>query len=113
MATKGPRSNSPILVDQRRAPDRRASPRTGQGSARGRRATDLIDAEAAAHANKPGGPSRKRRSTRDGREPLVIYLRPESIKALKMAALERDTTASAIMAEALDTWLGARRSARR
>jgi hypothetical protein len=44
----------------------------------------------------------------------VIYLRPESIKSLKIAALERDTTASAIMADALDLWFRtAGRSARR
>ena len=37
----------------------------------------------------------------------MVYLRPESIKALKLAALERDTTASAIMADALDLWFHA------
>jgi hypothetical protein len=58
-------------------------------------------------ADKSGGPSRTRRATRDGREPLVVYLRPESIKALKIAALERDSTASAIMADALDLWFHA------
>ena len=52
----------------------------------------------------PGAP-RKRRSTSDGREPLVVYLRPEAIKALKMAALEGDTTASAIVASAVEGWL--------
>jgi hypothetical protein len=50
-------------------------------------------------------PASKRRSTRDGREPLVVYMRPESIKALKMAALEHDTTASAIVADAVASWL--------
>lgn len=50
----------------------------------------------------------KRRSTRDGREPLVVYMRPESIKALKIAALEHDTTASAIVADAVASWLGTR-----
>ncbi len=35
----------------------------------------------------------------------MIYLQPESIKALKMAALEADTTASAIMADMLGAWL--------
>jgi hypothetical protein len=47
----------------------------------------------------------KRRSTRDGRQPLVVYMQPASIKALKIAALEHDTTASAIVAEAVSTWL--------
>ena len=80
----------------RRSAERRAKPR--KGSARGRRATDRTGAD----ETVTGG--RKRRSTRDGREPLVIYLRPESIKALKIAALEDDTTASAIMTEALGAW---------
>ena len=35
----------------------------------------------------------------------MIYLQPESIRALKIAALEADTTASAIMAGMLDAWL--------
>jgi hypothetical protein len=50
----------------------------------------------------------KRRTTRDGRQPLVVYMHPESIKALKIAALEHDTTASAIVAEAVTVWLRAR-----
>ena len=110
MATKGSRSTQP-LVDQRRSPDRRAAPREGQGTARGRRATDLPDAHAASPA--AAGAGRKRRSTRDGRQPLVIYLRPEAIRALKIAALERDSTASAIMADVLDTWLERQRPLRR
>lgn len=32
-------------------------------------------------------------------------MRPESIKALKMAAVETDATASAIVAEAVAEWL--------
>ena len=51
---------------------------------------------------------RKRRATRDGRQPLVVYLRPEVIKAVKIAALEHDTTASAIVAHAVSSWLRAR-----
>jgi len=47
----------------------------------------------------------KRRATRDGRQPLVVYMRPEAIKALKIAALEDDTTASAIVATAVSAWL--------
>ena len=66
--------------------------------------SDLVDPRPAPAVDELGAPSRKRRATRDGREPLVIYLRPESIKALKITALERDTTASAIMTEALDLW---------
>ena len=48
---------------------------------------------------------RKRRATSDGREPLVVYMLPESIKALKIAAVEQDTTASAIVTAAVDAWL--------
>ena len=102
MATKGSRPTQPT-VDQRRSPDRRAKPREGQS---GRRATDLADLRSASETTTGSG--RKRRSTRDGRQPLVIYLRPEAIKALKIAALDRDTTASAIMADVLDAWLDAR-----
>ncbi len=102
MATKGPRSTQPA-IDQRRSPDRRAKPREGQS---GRRASDITDPRSSSES--PTGSGRKRRSTRDGRQPLVIYLRPEAIKALKIAALERDTTASAIMADVLDAWLDAR-----
>jgi hypothetical protein len=50
-------------------------------------------------------PTRKRRATRDGREPLVVYMPPESIKALKFAAIEYDTTASAIVMDAVTRWL--------
>lgn len=105
MATRGPQpKESGRLVEQRRSADRRASPREGQG-ARGRRSTDA--ARSASAADKLGGATRKRRATSDGREPLVVYLRPEAIKSLKIAALERDTTASAIMADALDLWFRA------
>lgn len=51
---------------------------------------------------------RKRRATSDGREPLVVYMPPESIKALKIAAVEHDTTASAIVTAIVDVWLRAR-----
>lgn len=37
----------------------------------------------------------------------MVYLRPQSIKALKIAALENDTTASAIVADAVESWLRA------
>lgn len=50
-------------------------------------------------------PPRKRRATSDGREPLVVYMLPDSIKALKIAAVEQDTTASAIVTAAVDAWL--------
>lgn len=97
--------------DQRRTPDRRAAARPG--ASRGRRATDAPSDARSGGADRPGG-ARKRRSTSDGREPLVVYLRPESIKALKIAALEQDTTVSAILADQADAWLRAQgRSPRR
>ena len=51
---------------------------------------------------------RKRRATSDGREPLVVYMPPECIKALKIAAVEHETTASAIVTGIVDVWLRAR-----
>ena len=95
--------------DRRRSADRRAAPRDGTAGARGRRATDRGEPSPRNGGTKSAAGKRQRRSTRDGREPLVIYLRPESIKALKIAALEDDTTASALMADALDAWLRGRR----
>ena len=93
-------------MDQRRTADRRASIRAS--GSRGRRATDApTDERATADSERAGGSARKRRSTRDGREPLVVYLRPEAIRALKIAALEHDTTVSAIVADQADAWLRA------
>ena len=104
MAGRSARASEPKgQADQRRTADRRASVRPG--SSRGRRATDTApEARGATGAAATPG-TRKRRSTRDGREPLVVYLRPESIRALKMAALENDTTVSAIVADLADQWL--------
>ena len=93
------------VPDQRRTKDRRAVIRDGDGRARGRRATDLADLRAGASSDRQERPVRKRRATSDGRQPLVVYLRPEAIKALKFAALDGDTTASAIVAGAVDSWL--------
>ena len=105
MATREPRPTAPAIPERRRSADRRSKPRDGQGGRKGRRATDVAaDARAAAGLENSDKSPRKRRATSDGREPLVIYLRPESIKALKIAALERDVTASAIMADALGLW---------
>jgi hypothetical protein len=106
MSSKTPRAGDrPGIPDQRRTSDRRSTVREGDGHARGRRATDITEARSAASTGRAGNPARTRRSTRDGRQPLVVYLRPEAIKALKMAALEGDTTASAIVASAVDGWL--------
>jgi hypothetical protein len=40
----------------------------------------------------------------DGRRQLLVYLDPEVIKNTKKAALDDDTTASAIVEEALLEW---------
>ena len=109
MAPKGSRSNGDETGERRRSADRRAAPREGSGGARGRRAADRGEPGAREAVGKSAGAGRKRRSTRDGREPLVIYLRPESIRALKIAAIEEGTTASAIMADALEAWVRTRR----
>ena len=50
----------------------------------------------------------EKRATRDGRQPLVVYMRQEAIKALKIAALQAATTASAIVATVVATWLQSR-----
>lgn len=63
------------------------------------------DREVKVEPERPRG----KRATRDGRQPLVVYMRPETIKALKIAALENDTTASAIVADAVSSWLRSRR----
>jgi hypothetical protein len=75
---------------------------------------DRRRAESARPSSKEQVERRKRRATSDGREPLVVYMLPDTIKALKIAAVERDTTASAIVAEAVTIWLknAARRAAR-
>lgn len=79
--------------------DRRGTHRATQRPAddrRSRTAGDVDDVQ-----------PRKRRATSDGREPLVVYMFPEAIKALKIAALQLDTTASAIVSEAVSAWLQA------
>ncbi len=113
MASRSGRSDErKAQIEKRRIADRRASVRAS--GSRGRRATDVDPgARTAGAAAERSGTVRKRRSTRDGREPLVVYLRPESIKALKMAALENDTTVSAIVADQADAWLRANRRAGR
>lgn len=99
-----PRAGHPTLdttFDRRKLND-------GPAPARGRRAADRSNDEGARESALPDPtPARKRRATRDGREPLVVYMPPESIKALKFAALEYDTTASAIVLDAVTRWLDA------
>ncbi len=114
MSTKGQRGTERATgADLRRTRDRRSIAREGEGQARGRRATDAGASRSAGALEKASGSRHKRRSTSDGREPLVVYLRPEAIKSLKMAALEGDTTASAIVAAAVDGWLRANGRANR
>jgi hypothetical protein len=48
----------------------------------------------------------------DGRRQLLVYVMPEVIKNTKKAALDLDTTASAIVEEALGEWLSRRRSSK-
>ena len=106
MANRDTKSTGPDGRDERRrSADRRRKPREAEGGRKGRRSTDVAaESREASALDQPDTPARKRRATRDGREPLVIYLRPESIKALKIAALELDVTASSIMADALGLW---------
>jgi hypothetical protein len=49
----------------------------------------------------------------DGRKPLLVYLRQEVIKKLKIAALEEDRPAYEIAEEAVSKWLAARAQGRR
>jgi hypothetical protein len=41
----------------------------------------------------------------DGRRQLLVYVLPDVIRNAKKAALDQDTTASAIVEEALGEWL--------
>jgi len=45
----------------------------------------------------------------DGRRPLTTYMFPDTIKQLKMAALEDDRNAYEILEEAVSHWLERRR----
>ena len=49
--------------------------------------------------------SSKRRATKDGREQMLVYLFPEGIKELKLAAVEGNRTVSSIVGEAVNEWL--------
>lgn len=49
----------------------------------------------------------------DGRRPLTTYMFPETIKDLKMAALEEDKNAYEIVEEAVKNWLAIRNKRRR
>lgn len=47
------------------------------------------------------------KTTARERKQVLVYLDPDLAKALKMAAVERETSASAIAGEAIATWLKA------
>ena len=92
---------------------RRSATNDSAGNSNGGRARRSTDSASRRPSDSPAGTvaakaAPKPRATRDGRQPLVVYMRPESIKALKIAALEDDTTASAIVAAAVASWLDAR-----
>jgi len=88
---------------------RRSESATGVNSVFDRRSASKNGTSSTARASARGtteaAPRRKRRATSDGREPLVVYLLPSCIKALKIAAVELDSTASAIVGEAVAAWL--------
>jgi hypothetical protein len=120
MAPRSPRAaNADTVFDRRRVSDARGAT-TGQPQSLGRRragddqhgTSRRATVERSSSGEEPA--PRKRRATRDGREPLVVYMLPDAIKALKIAAVEQDTTASAIVTEAVTMWLNntARRAAR-
>jgi hypothetical protein len=49
----------------------------------------------------------------DGRKALLVYLRPELIKRLKLAALDEDRPAYQLTEEAVSEWLAARERTRK
>ena len=48
------------------------------------------------------------RKRADGRRPLLVYLHPDVIKRLKVAALDEDRPAYELTEEAVSEWLAAR-----
>lgn len=51
----------------------------------------------------PAGRSRKR-VLADGRQQVLLYLPPEMIRELKLAAVDRDTSVSLLVEEAVAAW---------
>jgi hypothetical protein len=49
----------------------------------------------------------------DGRRALLVYLRPDLIKRLKIAALDEDRPAYELTEEALSDWLAGRQKERK
>lgn len=58
------------------------------------------------------GTDRKASGRKDGRRSLLVYMRPDMIKALKRAAVDGDTTVFALVEEAVEGWFE-RRDGRR
>jgi hypothetical protein len=53
------------------------------------------------------------RSRPDGRRALLVYLRPDVIKRLKVAALDEDRPAYELTEEAVSEWLAGHRKGRK
>jgi hypothetical protein len=51
-----------------------------------------------------GSDEEKGRRLKDGRRQLLVFLKPETIKQTKQRALDDETSASAIVEEALSEW---------
>jgi hypothetical protein len=53
------------------------------------------------------------RTRADGRRALLVYLRPDVIKRLKIAALDEDRPAYELTEEAVCEWMAARQKGRK
>jgi hypothetical protein len=62
--------------------------------------------------SKSGSERAPARVRADGRRQLLVYVMPEVIKNTKKATLDLDTTASAVVEEALGEWLVRQRSSK-
>lgn len=79
-------------------------------AARNKAAADARKAAArnkVAPAEPPPGASPKRGPSRKGRVAVNCWIDPAKAKRLRIAAIELDTTAQAVMEQALDAWLAA------
>lgn len=61
-----------------------------------------------ARSRTDSGEPPKRRTLGDGRVQMLVYLPPDVVKAIKQAALDDDTSASAVVEEAIEAWLARR-----
>ena len=55
-------------------------------------------------------PKSQTSARKDGRKPLLVYLRPQLIKQLKKRAVDQDTTAYDLTEQALRKWLASDKS---